>query len=183
MLSVLIGQLSDARRADYPVLFIVDECAALGRLQILETAVGLMRGYGLKLWLIFQDLPQLKSVYQGRWESFISNSGLKQFFNVNDLDTADFVSKYLGEETLLVRGENLNQQTQMTGASLSVAGRALLTADEIRRLPENEQILFYERQKPVRCAKLCYYADSDFRDGNGAKMFADDPYFIENQSP
>ena len=179
MLSVLIGQLSDARRSDYPVLFIVDECAALGRLQILETAVGLMRGYGLKLWLIFQDLPQLKSVYEGRWESFISNSGMKQFFSVNDLETADFVSKYLGEKTQMVRGETLDGHTQPKGASLSASGRPLLTADEVRRLPRDEQILFYEGENPVRAAKLRYYEDTDFRDKNGAKKFAPDPYFIE----
>ena len=182
MLSVLIGQLSDARRADYPVLFVIDECAALGRLQILETAVGLMRGYGLKLWLIFQDLPQLKSVYEGRWESFISNSGMKQFFNVNDLETADFVSKYLGEKTQMVRGESLGGQAQPTGASLSASGRPLLTADEVRRLPRDEQILFYEGEFPMRAQKLSYHADADFRDQSGAPLFAPDPYYIENQT-
>lgn len=181
MLSVLIGQLSDARRSTYPVLFMIDECAALGRLEILETAVGLMRGYGLKLWLIFQDLPQLKSVYPGRWESFVSNSGLKQFFGVNDLETADFVSKYLGEKTQMVRSENLGGTAQPTGASLSASGRPLLTADEVRRLPRDEQILFYEGENPVHCAKLRYFEDAQFRDADGAKMFAPDPYHIENK--
>ena len=181
MLSILIGQLSDARRSDYPVLFIVDECAALGRLEILETAVGLMRGYGLKLWLIFQDLPQLKSVYEGRWESFVSNSGIKQFFNVNDLETADFVSKYLGEKTQMVRGESLSSQTQSTGSSLSAQGRPLLTADEVRRLPRDEQILFYEGQFPIRAQKLSYHADADFRK-NGAPVFAPDPYYVQKTS-
>jgi type IV secretion system protein VirD4 len=182
MLSVLIAQLSDARRSDYPVLFIVDECAALGRLEILETAIGLMRGYGLKLWLIFQDLPQLKSVYAGRWESFISNSGVKQFFNVNDLVTADFVSQYLGNETLRVQSDSISGQNQTAGANIGAVGRALLTSDEVRRLPENEQILFYERKKPIRATKLCYYADADFRYEDGEKMFADDPYIIGNPS-
>ena len=179
MLSVLIGQLSDARRSDYPVLFLVDECAALGRLEILETAVGLMRGYGLKLWLIFQDLPQLKSVYEKRWESFISNSGVKQFFNVNDLATADFVAQYLGKETVRVQSDNISGQNPIAGASIGATGRELLTADEVRRLPENEQILFYERQKPVRALKLRYYEDAEFKDREtGAKLFLPDPYIV-----
>ncbi|MBV9469563.1 MAG: type IV secretory system conjugative DNA transfer family protein, partial [Abitibacteriaceae bacterium] len=183
MLSILIGQLSDARRSDYPVLFLVDECAALGRLEILETAVGLMRGYGMKLWLIFQDLPQLKSTYGTRWESFISNSGVKQFFNVNDLATADFVSEYLGHETRYVQAENINAQNQLPGSNISATGRPLLTSDEVRRLAATEAILFYEREKPIQATKLCYYEDREFKyeqDGQLINMFADDPYIIEN---
>ena len=171
MLSILIGQLSDARRSDYPVLFIVDECAALGRLEILETAVGLMRGYGLKLWLVFQDLPQLKSVYAGRWESFVSNSGVKQFFNVNDLETADFVSKYLGQETRKVQAESINSASQLPGSNISAAGRPLLMADEVRRLPRDAQILFYEAQKPVLAQKLRYFEDAEF-----VGLWRPDPY-------
>ena len=183
MLSILIGQLSDARRSDYPVLFIVDECAALGRLEILETAVGLMRGYGLKLWLIFQDVPQIKSIYAGRWESFVSNSGLKQFFGINDLETADFVSKYLGEKTQMVRSDSLNGQSgQPTGASLSAQGRPLLTGDELRRLPRDEQILFYEGENPVHCAKLRYFEGGEFLYKDGTEMFAPDPYYVKKTS-
>ena len=183
MLSVLIGQLSDARRSDYPVLFVVDECAALGRLEILETAVGLMRGYGLKLWLIFQDLPQLKSVYAGRWESFVSNSGVKQFFNVNDLVTADFVSQYLGQETLFSKSESLDATTQFKSATISAVGRPLLTSDEVRRLPAHEQILFYEREKPLPAIKLCYHRDAEFKNpATGADRFLPDPYYIENKT-
>ena len=184
MLSVLIGQLSDARRSDYPVLFVVDECAALGRLEILETAVGLMRGYGLKLWLIFQDLPQLKGTYGDRWESFISNSGVKQFFNVNDLATADFVSQYLGNETLRVQSESINGPSQMPGQNLSAVGRPLLTSDEVRRLPQDEQILFYEGRPPMRSAKLRYYEDSEFKEERGGALvntFSPDPYIVEEE--
>ena len=181
MLSVLIGQLSDARQSDYPVLFMVDECAALGRLEILETAVGLMRGYGLKLWLIFQDLPQLKSIYAGQWESFISNAGMKQFFNVNDITTADFISQYMGQETRQIQSESISGQTQIAGANLSVTGRPVRTADELRRLSGDQQILFYERQKPIIAKKLSYFDDMEFKhevNGHWLNSFAPDPYIV-----
>jgi type IV secretion system protein VirD4 len=179
MLGLIIDQLSDARRSDYPVLFVVDECAALGRLEVLETAVGLMRGYGLKLWLVFQDLPQLKSVYEGRWQSFVSNAGVKQFFNVNDLETADFVSQYLGQETRRVQSENISGNTQLPGSNISATGRALLTPDEVRRLPNDEQVLFFEGRKPVQATKLSYFEDGDFKDEKtGADLFLSDPYLV-----
>jgi type IV secretion system protein VirD4 len=179
MLSVIMRQLSDARGSRYPVLFLVDECATLGRLEILETAVGLMRGYGMKLWLIFQDLPQLKTIYGERWSSFISNSGMRQFFNVNDTATADYVSEYLGKETLYTLSENISVQGQMPGSNIASAGRPLLTPDEVRRLDKDEEILLYERQNPVSATKLCYHEDSEFKDPKtGENLFSDDPYII-----
>ncbi|PKP67870.1 MAG: hypothetical protein CVT83_07705, partial [Alphaproteobacteria bacterium HGW-Alphaproteobacteria-5] len=42
-----------------PTLFLLDEFAALGRLEAVERAMGLMAGYGLQLWPILQDMSQL----------------------------------------------------------------------------------------------------------------------------
>ena len=49
-----------------PVLLLLDEFAALGRLQPVERAMGLMAGYGLQLWPILQDIHQLRSLYGTR---------------------------------------------------------------------------------------------------------------------
>lgn len=171
ILSIIINQLSDARAARYPVLFLIDECAALGRLEILETAVGLMRGYGMKMWLIFQDLPQLQSIYGERWSSFVSNSGIRQFFNVNDVVTADFVSGYLGEETRYIRSESMSAG-QLPGMNVAVTGRPLLTSDEVRRIGRENQILLYEGMKPVNASKVRYWQNDDLRG-----MSSPDPYF------
>ncbi|SMP82292.1 Type IV secretory system Conjugative DNA transfer [Novosphingobium panipatense] len=43
-------------RPERPVLFLLDEFAALGRLEPVERAMGLMAGYGLQLWPILQDI-------------------------------------------------------------------------------------------------------------------------------
>ena len=40
-----------------PVLFILDEFPALGHMQALETAAGLMAGFGVKLW---DDHPECR---------------------------------------------------------------------------------------------------------------------------
>lgn len=37
-----------------PALFLLDEFAALGRLEAVERAMGLMAGHGLQLWPILQ---------------------------------------------------------------------------------------------------------------------------------
>src|SRR4029453_7621205 len=59
-----------------PVLFLLDEFAALGPLEPVVRAYGLMAGYGMQLWAILQDLHQLKSLYGQRAGTFLSNAGV-----------------------------------------------------------------------------------------------------------
>src|SRR3546814_1499175 len=70
------------------VLFLLDEFAALGRLEPVERAMGLMAGYGIQLWPILQDVHQLRALYERRAGTFLSNAGVLQLFGVNDHDSA-----------------------------------------------------------------------------------------------
>lgn len=81
----------------YPVLFLLDEFATLGHVPSLEKAAGFIAGYGVKLWIILQDLNQLKANYKDRWETFLGNAGVLQFFGNADMTTLEYVSKRLGE--------------------------------------------------------------------------------------
>ncbi|WP_066703578.1 type IV secretory system conjugative DNA transfer family protein [Sphingobium amiense] len=87
----------DKPRCGYPVLFVIDEFAALGRLDVIEKAAGLMAGFGVKLWPILQDLGQIKKHYRDAWETFLGNAGILQFFANSDMTTLDWLSKRLGQ--------------------------------------------------------------------------------------
>jgi len=76
-----------------PVLFMLDEFAQLGKMEIIEDNYALMRGYGVKLWTIWQDLNQAKILYEDRWESFIANAGIVQSFAPQDMTTRKYLSE------------------------------------------------------------------------------------------
>ena len=38
-----------------PILFLLDEAGHLGHMQLLQDAVTVMRGYGIRLWFFFQS--------------------------------------------------------------------------------------------------------------------------------
>lgn len=78
---------------DKPILFMLDEMAALGRLTMIEQAYGLMAGYGMQLWGFVQDLSQLKRIYGEGWQSFIANAGVLQYFGSRDQMSAEYFSK------------------------------------------------------------------------------------------
>lgn len=86
---------------DKQCLFLLDEFYSLGYIKEIAVSMGLMRGYGLQLWPIMQDLGQLISLY-GREgaQAFFSNADVHQFFGNGDEFTLDYISKNLGGFTL-----------------------------------------------------------------------------------
>jgi type IV secretion system protein VirD4 len=126
----------------------------------IENAVGQIRGFGVQLWPVLQDLNQIKALYRDRWETFLGNAGTIQFFGINDQFTAQYVSRVLGEQTIVVTSESQSQQNRTF--SYSERGRSLLTPDEVRRLPANRQIVLMQGQPGLIAEKLRYYADPEF---------------------
>ncbi|MEP3040748.1 MAG: type IV secretory system conjugative DNA transfer family protein [Hyphomicrobiales bacterium] len=171
-LRVMIGQLIAAMtRAptmpDYPVLFMLDEFPALGRMAAIEKGIGYLAGYGVSLWLITQDLHQVANVYKGQaWKSIVANCTIRQCFGVQDADTAEMVSRMLGTTTVRSHSEgyasNVDQFLGRRNENQSEAGRALLTPGEILTLEDDEMILFCKGW-PVRAKKLDYRREWRFR--------------------
>ncbi|NML13069.1 type IV secretory system conjugative DNA transfer family protein [Sphingobium sp. AR-3-1] len=150
--------------ATSPVLFLLDEFAALGRLEPVERAMGLMAGYGIQLWPILQDVHQLRALYERRAGTFLSNAGVLQVFGVNDHDSAKLVSDLLGQETVVFETMSRAIDAEETGISFGAqhVGRPLLTPDEVRTLREDLQLLFLAGQRPIVATKLRYFADREF---------------------
>tara|TARA_A100000171_G_scaffold52439_3_gene70792 strand:+ start:740 stop:3211 length:2472 start_codon:yes stop_codon:yes gene_type:complete len=105
------------------VLMCLDEFAGLKRMEIIESAVAQIAGYGIKLFFVLQSLEQLKSVYKDNWETFLSNAGLKVFFGIEDHFSREYVSKLVGETELLRElvssSESTSEQVSHTSGSTS----------------------------------------------------------------
>lgn len=151
-----------------PVLYLLDEFAALGYLAPVERAMGLMAGYGVQLWPILQDVHQLRATYAKRAGSFFSNAAVLQVFGVNDHETAQLVSNLLGQRTAVfhtlsdTRGPLFGKVDPTTSRNEQHVGRPLLTPDEVRTLDPETELLFLAGQRPVRAKKLRYYSDRRF---------------------
>ncbi len=124
-----------APAAGCPVLFVLDEFASLGHMRQIEDAAGQIAGYGVKLWPILQDLGQLKALYKERWETFMGNAGILQFFGNNDLTTLEWVSKRLGTTTIEQVSSSMVTPDAAgkgaTGESYAPRTTAVLEPDEI----------------------------------------------------
>ena len=104
MIALIVTEMEKVRgrpAAGCPLLMVLDEFAGLKRMEVIENAVAQIAGYGVKLFFVLQSLEQLKAVYKDNWETFLANSGLKVFFNLEDHFSREYVSKLIGETEVI----------------------------------------------------------------------------------
>ncbi|HHL33299.1 MAG TPA: type IV secretory system conjugative DNA transfer family protein [Desulfobulbaceae bacterium] len=153
---------------EHPTLLLLDEAAALGYMGPLEQGMGYLRAYARSL-LIFQDLHQLRQTYP-KAGSIISNSKCQVAFGVNDFETAEALSKRIGQETIKSRSEGQSQASDallkhQQQAGESETARWLIDPSEILRLPADEMLVFMGKQvkAPIRAKAFRYYKERYFR--------------------
>lgn len=150
-----------SQRLKQPALFLLDEFAALGRLEAVERAMGLMAGYGLQLWPILQDMSQLKDLYGARANTFVANAGVLQTFGVNDFETAKWLSQSMGKETIGYQTES-HRPGDIATTTQHIAARDLMTPDEIMQIDPAVQLLRVQGKPVIIAHKLRYFADKEF---------------------
>ena len=168
--SIIVNARNIATKPKKPVLFMLDEMAALGKLNAVEMGYGLMAGYGMQFWAILQDANQLEKIYGKSWQSFIANAGVVQYFGSRDEKTAAYFSKLCGMTTVYslssaiatsvtsaMNGQGSSSRTSTR--TQAEAQRNLAYADELMRLPKDRQLLFIENADPIAADKLCWYSD------------------------
>lgn len=105
----LIGQTFYALCRDEPdrnaplVTFFLDEMPKLHRLDLLETALEMGRGYGVRLWMFAQNFGQLAEHYKNP-DGFLQNSFVRQFMGISG-EQALSLSKQLDERHGLLDGQ------------------------------------------------------------------------------
>lgn len=169
------------------VLFVVDEAAQLGNFDALLRAYSYGRGMGIRAWSFWQDPGQITRNFGAAAVSgFIGSSQCRQFFGVRDIETAQIISRMLGQETLEYdavleqdaarRNRERAMHALFTGADPIETGislgqfdrasayrtkqaRALMTPDEILNMPEDRQILFVSGLglQPIYASKFPYF--------------------------
>ncbi|MEP4030882.1 type IV secretory system conjugative DNA transfer family protein [Roseibium polysiphoniae] len=120
------------------MLLMLDEFTSVGKLEIFEKAIAFMAGYGLKAFVIVQDLTQLQKAY-GREQSIVSNCHVRIAYAPNTMETAKVLSDMAGKTTLVQKKTSASRSTGRSGTNysetLSEIARPLLTPDECMSLP------------------------------------------------
>ncbi len=145
------------------LLLMMDEFPQLGRLQVFQEALAFMAGYGVQAFLVAQSLSQLYEAY-GTNESITDNCHNLVALTPNNRRTAEALSALTGQMTVhLTRVSRRAGGPIASSASISPAehARKLMTADEVLRIPLNQQLLFATGAPPARALRALYYKDAE----------------------
>ncbi|MFQ6550610.1 type IV secretory system conjugative DNA transfer family protein [Aestuariibius sp. 2305UL40-4] len=170
--AITVNARDVATQPERPVLLLLDELPALGKLTMVQQAYGLMAGFGMQLWGIVQDAGQLKATYGEGWETFIGNSGVVQYFGSRDRMTAEYFSALCGETTVwtftsalstafgVSSGKNggSSSRTNTETDTRAAAQRKLAYPDELMRMGEDRQVIFIEEMPPIAAFREPWYA-------------------------
>lgn len=97
-IAMLLSAIMSRRGSpDERTLFLLDECAQLGSLNLLVSAVTLLRGYGLQVWMFFQDLSQVQALYGKNATTLINNCSVFQAFGYTRRGSMDPVLDIVGD--------------------------------------------------------------------------------------
>jgi type IV secretion system protein VirD4 len=157
----------DTDRRRQKLLLMLDEFAALGRLDFFESQLAFMAGYGIRSFLITQSLNQLERAY-GPNHAILDNCHIRIAFSTNDERTAKRVSDALGTATEMramknYAGHRLSPWLGHLMVSRQETSRPLLTPGEVMQLSPHEAIVMISGVHPVRARKARYYEDPQFQ--------------------
>ena len=141
-------------------LFLMDEFSSLGNLKSFASTLSYIAGYGMKVFLINQGLPQINDIY-GKDNQILMNCHLQIFYAPNDNDTAKYAESLLGNKTITIESVSDSGFLSKKSYSKSQTGRALMTADEIKRLGDQE-IIVASGSPPILTDKVKYYESGYF---------------------
>ena len=163
---------------NHRLLMMLDEFASLKRLVVMEEAIAFMAGFGIKAFLIVQDLQQIQSAY-GREEGIIGNCHIRIAFAPNKIETAELLSRMSGTTTVIRRNTTVSGKRSgyflgQVSESMQEQQRHLITADEAMRLqgPKKDgndkiiegghMLIFVAGHAPIYGHQILYFKDPVF---------------------
>ncbi|WP_324729653.1 type IV secretory system conjugative DNA transfer family protein, partial [Pseudomonas chlororaphis] len=156
----------------YQVLFLIDEIAIMGRMEIMETAPALTRGAGLRYLIIFQGKDQMRAE---RTYGLQAGNGIMKAFHIEvvygtgDIELAKEYSDRLGTKTVRVKNLSVNSggERRTKTDSYTEQPRPLMLPQEVNELPYGEELIFVQGTKStppinIRARKIFWYEEPVF---------------------
>lgn len=148
-------------------------------MEVFADALSYMAGYGLKAYLITQDIRQIVDAY-GNNESIVSNCHVRIAFAPNQFETAELLSKMTGTTTVQkasynFSGSRLSPVMGHMNASVEHVERPLMTPDEVLQLQPplkrsgrtaerivspGQMLIFVSGHYPILGTQMLYFLDS-----------------------
>ena len=154
------------------VLMLLDEFANLGYMPMIEEGASYVQGHGITYWIFLQSLAQLTKTYR-KSDSLIGNTTFLEAFGINDVETAEYISKRLGVTTIFAttegagesgsaRGMGRAQHSSSASSGVREQKRPLMTPDEVMNLKKGWRLEIEKFKKPLLLQLEDYFLSQAF---------------------
>ncbi|UJB14216.1 type IV secretory system conjugative DNA transfer family protein [Xanthomonas translucens] len=128
--------------------------------------ISISASYGVRDLCIVQSRAQLRSTYgDNDAQNFITNHGAQVVFAPREQSDANEYSEMLGYKT--VRKQQRSRSSGGGASQISISyveeKRALFLPQEIKELPSDDELIFYEGSKPILAQKNWFFKDKEFK--------------------
>ena len=154
---------------NHQVYFLLDEFANIGQIPDFNKKLSTTRSLGISISIVVQSLDQLEALYKDNYENILGNCDTHLFLGSQSIKTCEYFSKSLGQKTIKFESKTKNRdKDNLTTQGISLGeqrqGRDLMTIDELKRLPSDEEILLVRGLKPIKAKKAWYFKYHPMRD-------------------
>lgn len=165
--STVVGQnLLETPQANksikHQLLLVLDEFTAMGAVHALSHRITIIAGYWIRILTIIQNKAQLRSVYgPDVARTYAANHTVSNVFTPSEQEDAEDYSRAMGDTTVRRR----NRSTGQGGTSYSYIEerRPLMLPQEVKELPDDDQIIFYKGCPPIRAKKNWWFKIKKFK--------------------
>lgn len=149
----------DGRRTvKAPILAVLDEFVRMGRMEQILNIANVAAGQGVEALFVTQDIGQVAKAY-GREDagSIFGSCITRRIFNINDIETAEWAARHLGENTVysqqIREGKAAHEGRDL---SYSEQRQKLMTPDQIMSMNVDELLLLVGNRSPLRAKRNVY---------------------------
>ncbi|MBI6068541.1 type IV secretory system conjugative DNA transfer family protein [Clostridium perfringens] len=135
------ASLSETGKCEREVIFNLDEFGNMPAIEGFANIITVCLGRRIRFNLVIQALAQLKKLYGEDDKTIIGNCGNLMYILTNDTDTAEVVSKSLGEETITIYSRSGEELDITKNRTESLDNSRLLLPSDLLEFKEGEMVV------------------------------------------
>ena len=153
------------RKVKAPILLVLDEFVRMGRMEQIMNIANVAAGAGVEALFVTQDTGQVEKAYGPNDARSIFGSCItKRVFNLNDIETAEWSARHLGENTVysqqISEGKSVHEGRDF---SYSEQSQKLMTAEQVMGMKADELLLLVGNRSPLRAKQNMYFKSKWYR--------------------
>ncbi|MGR3609163.1 MAG: type IV secretory system conjugative DNA transfer family protein [Sulfitobacter sp.] len=153
------------RKVKAPILLVLDEFVRMGRMEQIMNIANVAAGAGVEALFVTQDTGQVEKAYGPNDARSIFGSCItKRVFNLNDIETAEWAARHLGESTVYSKQIREGKAPNEAGnPSYSEQRQKIMTPEQIVGMKADELLILVGNRNPLKAKQNAYFRSRFYR--------------------